>query len=138
MSLRRYLTIMALTTLMCWGAFVVVLFRIDPKTGGALGLALFFIALFFALWGSLSLIGFFARYAIHRQTVPFRHIGVSLRQSLWFTILLCLSLFLLSQELLVWWMSLLLVVCLTVLEGFFISRTKTLAHQNHHTHETED
>jgi hypothetical protein len=128
---------MALTTFVCWGAFVVVLFRIDPQTGGALALLLFFTSLFFALWGTLSLLGFFMRYLFQRQTVPFKHIGISLRQALWFAILVCLTLFLVSQELLVWWMSLLLIVSLTVLEAFFLSRTKTV-HREPYEHETED
>lgn len=138
MSLKRYLATMAMTTLVCWGAFVVVLFRIDPETGGSLALTLFFLSLFFALWGTLSLSGFFVRYIMQRSTVPFKHIGVSLRQALWFAILVCLTLFLVSQELLVWWMSLFLVVGLTVLEGFFISRTKTTNHEYEYRNETED
>jgi hypothetical protein len=129
---------MTLTTLVCWGAFVVVLFRIDPQTGGTLALTLFFISLFFALWGTLSLLGFIVRLLTQRQTVAFKHIGVSLRQALWFAILVCLSLFLVSQELLVWWMSLLLVISLTVLEAFFLSRTKTVNHEPHYEPEAED
>jgi hypothetical protein len=131
---------MAMTTLVCWGAFVVVLFRIDPETGGSLALALFFLSAFFALWGTLSLCGFFIRYLVQRSTVPFKHIGISLRQALWFAILVCLTLFLVSQELLVWWMSFLLVIGLTVLEGFFLSRSKTTNHEYElrHANETED
>lgn len=134
---------MAMTTLVCWGAFVVVLFRIDPETGGALAMALFFLSLFFALWGTLSLGGFLARYALQRNTVAFKHIGVSLRQALWFAVLVSLTLFLVSQELLVWWMSVFLISGLTVLEGFFLSRSKTTNHEyglrhQHDEHETED
>ncbi|MFC1598016.1 hypothetical protein ACFL2M_00590 [Patescibacteria group bacterium] len=123
MTLRRYLITMTLTTLICWGAFVLVLFRVDPYTGGTLALLLFFISLFFAKWGTLSLLGFVVRYIFLRNTVPFKYIGTSLRQALWFAILLTLTLFLVSQELLVWWMSLLLVIGLTILEGFFLTRS---------------
>jgi hypothetical protein len=123
MTLRRYLIIMAVTTLICWASFVVVLFRIDPANGGSVALLLFFVSLFFALWGTLSLLGFLVRYLFLRSQPPFQFIGVSLRQALWFAILLCLTLFLVSQELLEWWMSLLLVIGLTVLEGFFLSQS---------------
>ncbi len=123
MTLKRYLLTMALTTLICWAAFVVVIFRIDPNASGTVGLMLFFTSLFFALWGTLSLFGFSARYLIFKNTVPFRYIGTSLRQALWFAILLCLTLFLVSQELLAWWMSLLLVMALTILEAFFLARS---------------
>ncbi len=114
---------MAFTTIICWGCFAVVLFRIDPSDGGVIGLGLFFIALFFALWGSISLLGFFIRLLFKRNTVPFRHIGISLRQALWFAILICLTLFLVSQSLLIWWMALFLVAGLTILEGFFLARS---------------
>jgi len=130
--------IMAMTTLVCWGAFVVVIFRIDPETGGSIALALFFISLFFALWGTLSLGGFLIRYIAERQAVPFRHVGVSLRQALWFAVLVALTLFLVSQELLVWWMSVLLIVGFTMLEAFFLSRAKTVIREQKIDYETED
>lgn len=123
MTLKKYLYTMAATTAICWLSFIVVLFRIDPYTTGALGLALFFISLFFAIWGTLGLLGFIVRRFVQSQVIPFRHIGVSLRQSLWFAILICLTLLLVSQQLLVWWMSLLLVLTLGTLEAFFLSRS---------------
>lgn len=130
MTLRRYLITMAITTCICWCAFIMVLFRIDPNNGGSVGLTLFFVSLFFAIWGSLSMLGFFIRYGLlRRSVVPFRHVGISLRQALWFAILTTLTLLLVSQELLVWWMSILLVFALTVLEGFFLSRSLEVRHR---------
>ncbi|PIW37158.1 MAG: hypothetical protein COW24_01715 [Candidatus Kerfeldbacteria bacterium CG15_BIG_FIL_POST_REV_8_21_14_020_45_12] len=123
MTLKRYLLTMGLTTLICWVAFIVVLFRIDPDTGGTIGLLLFFTSMFFAAWGTLSLIGFLVRFLLFRNTVPFRYIGTSLRQALWFATLLCLTLFLVSQELLSWWMTILLIIGLCVLEAFFLARS---------------
>ncbi|OGY85904.1 MAG: hypothetical protein A2233_00210 [Candidatus Kerfeldbacteria bacterium RIFOXYA2_FULL_38_24] len=130
MTLRKYLITMAFTTLICWVSFLIVLFRIDPGNGSGLGLTLFFLALFFALWGTLSLLGFLVRFGLKRQETPFKHIGISLRQALWFAILVCLTLLLVSQELLVWWMSLILVAGLAVLEGFFLARSLGVKH--HH------
>lgn len=123
MTLKRYLLMMIVTTLVCWASFVLVLFRIDPSTAGTIGLTLFFVSLFFALWGTLALIGFWIRLLIKRQSIPFEHIGISLRQSLWFAVLVSLSLLLVSQDIYVWWMSLLLVIGMTVAEGFFLART---------------
>lgn len=54
MTLKRYLWTMAMTTLVCWGAFVVVLFRIDPETGGSLALALFFSLSIFRTVGNIE------------------------------------------------------------------------------------
>lgn len=120
---------MAATTLLCWAAFLVVIFRIDPCSAGntpcapnGIILLLFFVSLFFAVWGTLSLLGFVIRFIFLRNTVPFRYIGTSLRQALWFAIILCLSLFLVTQEVYVWWMSILLILGLSILEGFFLAR----------------
>lgn len=138
MTLRRYLLTMLLTTLVCWAAFVTVLFRVDPFTAGTIGLLLFFVSLFFALWGTLSLLGFVLRFIILKNIVPFRYIGVSLRQSLWFAILIDLSLFLISQELLLWWMLVLLVLGLVILEGFFLARSlEARYYQKKHLQEVE-
>lgn len=123
MTLKQYLMIMSLTTVVCWLSFVIVLFRINPETGGSVGLLLFFISLFFALWGTLSLAGFFMRLLVKRQSVPFQHVGISLRQALWFALLVTISLFLVSQELFIWWMSLVLIVGLTLFEAFFLARS---------------
>ena len=123
MTLRRYLITMAFTTLVCWGSFVIVLYKVDPETGGTIGLLLFFISLFFALWGTLSLLGFIIRFFLKKNAVPFQFIGISLRQALWFAILVTLTLFLVSQELLEWWMSIILIIGLTILEGFFLARS---------------
>lgn len=123
MTLKRYILIMLLTTLLCWGAFLLVLYRIDPESAGGVGMTLFFISLFFGLLGTLNLFGFFLRFVLLRNTVPFRHIGISLRQSFWFALLVCLTLLLIQEELLVWWMPILLVLGLMVLEGFFLARS---------------
>lgn len=133
MTLRRYLLTMAVTSLLCWVAFVLVLFRVDPSTAGSMGLLLFFVSLFFAIWGTFSLLGFIVRFIFLRNTVPFRYIGTSLRQALWFGILIVMTFFLVSQELLEWWMSLVLVVGLTVLELFFLARSVEARYYHHKT-----
>ncbi|MBI2411114.1 MAG: hypothetical protein HYV32_04455 [Candidatus Kerfeldbacteria bacterium] len=123
MTLKRYIATMLLTTLLCWTAFMLVLYRIDPESAGTVGMMLFFISLFFGLLGTLNLLGFFLRFVFLRNTVPFRYIGISLRQSFWFALLVCLTLLLIQEELLVWWMPILLVLGLAVLEGFFLARS---------------
>lgn len=123
MTLRRYLLTMSLTTLICWVAFVIVIFQIDPYTSGPVGLSLFFVSLFFAVWGTLSLCGFLFRYVFFRNVVPYKYIGTSLRQAFWFAVILALSLFLASQELFSWWVGGLLVFGLAVFEAFFLARS---------------
>jgi UPF0716 family protein affecting phage T7 exclusion len=113
---------MLATTLMCWVAFGVVLFRFDPTQAGFAGFALFFLALFFAVWGSMSLIGVGLRVLVRRKTLPYQHVGVSLRQALWFAITLCMSLFLLTQGLFTWWITLALLIALVSFESVFLAK----------------
>lgn len=122
MTFRRYLYIMLATTLICWIAFTIVLFRFDPTTAGFTAFALFFLALFFAMWGTMSLLGVGLRVAIKKKSLPYRHIGVALRQALWFSLTLCMSLFLLTQGLFTWWSTIALLIALVSFESIFLAK----------------
>lgn len=122
MSLRKYLILMGVCTFFCWLAWLMVILYIDPETAGFIGIFCFFISLFVALVGLISLINFFIRFNINKKTAPFRHIGISLRQSLFFSILIMACLFLQQHRLLTWWNAILLVIGLTILEFFFLTR----------------
>jgi len=100
-----------------------VIFKIDPYSSGWVGLASFYLILFLALLGTLSLIGFFGRMIFLRRSVLFHHIGISLRQAILFSILITISLLLQANRLFTWWNAILLVLSFTLLEFFFLSRT---------------
>jgi hypothetical protein len=122
MSLKKYLIIMSFMTLFCWLAWVGVLFNINPNEAGIIGLSLFYISLFFALVGSFSLLGFFVRVWFTHETIIYRHLGISTRQSLWFAILVVVTLLFKRTDLLRWWSGGLLIIFLIILEFFFLSR----------------
>lgn len=113
---------MCATTLICWAGFIVVLFRFDPTVSGISAFLFFFVSLFFASWGTLSVSGVLLRLLIHRKMLPYQHIGISLRQALWFSIMLCMSLFLLMQGLFTWWLILILFIGLLSFEFVFLTR----------------
>ncbi|MDD5040149.1 MAG: hypothetical protein PHY34_03280 [Patescibacteria group bacterium] len=122
MSLKKYLLIMTSATLLSWVAWLVVLFYINPDDSGMVGYSLFYISLLVALVGTFSLVGFFGRVWFSREQVIFRHLGVSTRQSVWFSVLLVGSLLLQGTGYLKWWSLLFFIMLLTLLEFFFISR----------------
>lgn len=122
MSLRKYLIIMVIGSLICWGACFLVIWKIDPYSSGFLGLTFFYLILFLTLLGTLSLIGFLGRYIFLRKSVLFHHVGVSLRQAILFSLLITFSLLLQSHRLFTWWNGILLILSLTLLEFFFLSR----------------
>jgi hypothetical protein len=121
MSLKQYLIIMIIATLICWGALAMVIFNVDPETTGLAGFGLFYVSLFLALTGTISLIGLLIRRAIDRQQLIVRQVGLAFRQAISFAFLIVILVYLQSQRLLTWWNLLILMVALTVLEFFLIS-----------------
>jgi len=132
MPLRRYLFIMGFGTLISWGALVLVILNIDPFASGFIGLFSFYVMLFLSLMGTFSLFGFFVRIIFVRRSVLFRHIGVSLRQSVLFSLLIMISLMLQANSLFTWWNAILLILGLALLEFFFLGReTPKAQHESH-------
>lgn len=111
---------MLLATAICWFSWLTVLFYIDPGIAGNIGFICFYSSLFFSLLGTFSLSGLFFRLIFMKNELPYKHIGISLRQSLWFAIIVNLSLILLGEKLFTWWSAGLLIIGLIVLEGFFL------------------
>lgn len=123
MSLKRYLFLMALSTLLCWLAWITVLFYIDPETAGTTGLICFYFSLFFSFLGTFSLLSLGLRLVLQKEKMPFQLVGISLRQALWLAILVTLSLALMGEDLFTWWAAILLVLALLILEAFFLTRS---------------
>lgn len=109
-------------TLLCWGAWIVVLWSIDPFVSGIVGLGSFYATLFLAILGTCTLLGFVFRRAFRKNQIAFRQITVSVREGFFFAVILTGALSLLAAKLLTWWVLLFLVAGFTVLEFFFHSR----------------
>jgi hypothetical protein len=112
---------MAISTLLCWSAFVYVVYTVDPFATNWVGLAMFYASLFLALVGTTAIIGFLIRFVIMRRALAFRLVKEAFRQSFLFSFLIIAMLFLLSRGLFTWYNIVLLAIGLTVLEFFLIS-----------------
>lgn len=121
MTLRKYLILMSLGTLVSWFAFGMVVTYLNPGSAGTLGFIFFYLSLFLSVTGTLTVAGFAWRYVRHRDEVLFRHVSISFRQGALLGLLVIASLFLESKNLLSWWNLGLLVVGLTLLEFFWLS-----------------
>jgi len=119
MTVRNFLLFIGFGTVLSSVAVILVVWRVDPYTAGMIGHLLFYISLFFALFGTAALIGFGGRILIFKDAVAFRHIGVSLRQGIILSTLLTCTLLLIGNDLLRWWNAALLFAGLVLLEGFF-------------------
>lgn len=119
--MKRYLLLAAFGTIICWAAWALVLFYIDPFISGFIGLTSFYLTLFLALLGTFSLLGFLFRRTFLRDRIAYHHIGVSVRQGLFFSLVVVGGLLLRGTGLYTWWNLAFLVAGFTVLEFFFLS-----------------
>lgn len=104
MTLRQYLCIMALATALCWTAWILVLFRVDPFEVNILGFAFFYTSLFLALLGTSSLIAFMLYHFFSRHDMPmFRVVEKSFRDGLSLSVIGVAILVLQSQGWLTLW-----------------------------------
>lgn len=127
MTLRQYLTWMAVGTMVSWGAFLLVLSFLHPDIAGALGFLFFYLSLFLSITGTLTLLGFAWRYLRHREEVLFRHVSISFRQGALLAFMVVAALFLQTKGLFTWYNIGLLVLGLTLLEYFWLTARRTPA-----------
>lgn len=104
MTLRQYLTIMIVATLLCWVSWIFVLMNVDPFTSGLLGFLFFYVSLFFLLVGTLSLLIFGLYHLFSHSSLPlFRYVQYSFRDAVVLSVFILALLWLQSQRLLQWW-----------------------------------
>lgn len=118
MSLVRFLIVLGLGTILSWSAWVLVLLTLDPFQTGFIAMFLFSMSLWLGMVGLGTLIGFFIRYWLERDSIPFRQIAIALRQSILVSSGIILALLLLTARWLHWW-SVVIVLALVVLTEFF-------------------
>lgn len=124
MTLRIYLIIMFLTTIVCWVAWLYTVITIDPNLTNWIGFLLFYVSLFLSIVGTATMVGFFARFIILKQKLAFHSVKEAFRQSFLFAILIIISLILLSRDLFTWMNMAFLVIGLSVLEFFLLEYEK--------------
>ncbi len=121
MSLVRFLVALGLGSVLSWAAWVLVVTTLDPFNGGLIVVILFFLSGALAVLGTLTLGGFFLRYWLEKDAVPFVQIATSLRQATTVTMALVVGLLLQAARLLNGWSIAALVVLSLVSELFFLA-----------------
>ena len=124
MTLKNYLIVMSVVTVMCWSVFVLMLNMINPLTTNYLGFGLFYFSLFLALSGPAALIGFVFRFVALRKSLVFQSVRNAFRQSFLFALFLGISVFLLPLDLFTWFHVIWLLIIFIVLELFISSYKK--------------
>lgn len=124
MTLKNYLIVMSVVTIMCWAIFALMLNVINPATTNYLGFGLFYFSLFLSLSGTASLVGFIFRFVALRKSLVFQSVRNAFRQSFLFALFIVISLFLLASDLFTWLNVILLLIIFIVLELFISSYKK--------------
>ena len=112
---------MILGTLLCWGAWALVLIYLDPVSAGWLGFGFFYGSLYIAGVGSFALVGTGLRMMFVKQGVVTRQVAIAFRQAFFFSFIVVAALFLQSKEIFTWWSMLLLVAAVTLIEFAIVS-----------------
>ena len=126
MTLKQLIYTMIVATIICWIAWAIVVIQIDPTDDGLIGIIMFYISLFLSLIGTFFLISFGFRKTFVKFSLDYKIVATSFRQSFSFALLVTLVLFLQSKELLTWWNIILIIVAISLVEGFSLSVKKPL------------
>lgn len=121
MTLRSYLFLMILATIISALGLAVVLVTVDPWATNWLGFGLFYAALFLTVMGVFSILGFVIRFVALRQELVEHSVIISFRQAFLAAFLVNAVLVLLSRGLFSWLNVLLLIIGFSILEFFLIS-----------------
>jgi len=121
-AVRYLLTIYSALLLLGVAAFLVVTTVLNPIGAPWYYLAAFYVSVFVAMIGLSGMVGVIFRYRFGSQVELFRSNIITLRQSIWFGLIVISALFLQSQRLLNPYTMILSVAFFAILELFFIRR----------------
>ncbi len=124
MTLRGSLVVFAVGTLLAWAAWALVLNSVPPELGGLPAEVFFFGALFFALTGTLTILGILGRMR-RSPSRPALHVSDAFRQGLLLSLATVGALVLQRFRLLHWWSILMLALVLFVIDLLTARRRPT-------------
>lgn len=124
MTLKNYLLLMSVASLLCWSVFVFVIRVVNPYATNWLGFFLFYSSFILSVAGTFSILGFLVRFKIMKKSLAFRQVAEAFRQSFLISLLAAVAVFLSAKRLLSWTNIALLVSGVSLLEYFWVSRAR--------------
>ncbi len=121
-SSSRYLGLLGVLALIGWTAFAITIVRLDPFTSTTLALPFFFGSIFFAVVGTLTLLGFYLRVWFGSGEIYSAHISLALRQAVLVAVALCFALLFQILKILTWWDATLIVAAVLLVEAYFAAQ----------------
>lgn len=111
-----------LASLLGWGSWALVLFKLSPFSSPEWALGLFFASFFMALMATFSL--FF--YVLRRKSATYPHtremVNSSLRQGFLVAFMVCVAALLQRLRVLTWWNATLLFLIVILVEFYWVGR----------------
>jgi hypothetical protein len=122
MNLKQYILALTIGTLIACTAWIVVLLNIDPLTSGWSAFAIFYLTFFIASTGLITTISTLIRtlFLKPKHTTD-HHISTSLRHGVLIGILVLSTLILLHEDILSWWVLLLSILAVSLIEFLALS-----------------
>lgn len=121
MTFKQFLVVMLAATLAVWLVWIFVLFNLDPTNSGWTGFIFFYIALWMAAVGTITLVATPVRRLFRPTDLVSRQVLTSFRQAVWLASLVIVVLILLSQNIFRLWIVLLFVIVFCLLELAFLT-----------------
>lgn len=130
MNFKQYIVLMAVSSILAWLTWGFIIFGINPDEAGLGVYLLFYASLLAALSCSLSILGLTIRVWILKQKdIISQQATKSFRHAIFLSALFTGILYFQSRNILNWWIIILFIAALSMLEFFIISyrpRQKTL------------
>ncbi len=124
MTLRHYLLALAFGATAAVVAALIVLLGIDPVTAGTFAFGTLYVTLGAACAGILTIIGTLVRVRKHTHVDVGDAVARSLRQGVFLSVLVLVTLYISAHGYLTIWTALLLVIFVTLIEFFFLIAKK--------------
>ena len=121
MTLSAYLWGMVASTILCLVSWALVISYVDPTTN-LIGIALFYLSLFFFLASFFTLVGFYLRRKISKDKIEFAQTSEAFRQGVLFSLVFVGMLILQGFRILTIWNAGLFIIGIGLLEFYFMSR----------------
>lgn len=122
MPFKKYIFLLVFSTILSLFSFFLVVAKINPENTNFIGFLIFYLTLFFALSGILSLFMICMRWIFIKNLVFFTNIKISLRQAILFSTTIVSFLLLKSIDVLRWWNIILIIGIVVGVELFSVSR----------------
>lgn len=126
MTFRMYIFFMSLATLLSWVAWAIIVWNTNPLETGIGGFVIFYVTLLMGLVGMITLMGLSYRVIVlKRSSVISREVRISFRHGVALAAMAVIALALSAKDLLNWWIMLILVAAVSVLEYIFLIKEES-------------